>query len=199
MRRERNILDRKWAAIFVGAVAAMMLLAATPPAYAVSGGQPVAPATATVTVPTFIEITLNGTGSINFQSVNPGVTNSNAVTPDGWPMVINLTDNSNVKVNYTLRGTTNLSAGTPYIGIINVSFNDNSSSQWATQLLFSQYTGLGNTTNASWSAYTNVPIPAIGTGTLRNAFFWIDVPAQQAAGSYTGGVVDIRASQYAGA
>lgn len=196
MRREANILDRKWAAIFAGAVGGLLLLSAALPVQAVSGGEPVAGASAAVTVPIFTEITLNGTGSINFQSVNPGTTNSPAVTPDGWPLRLNLTDNSNVNVNYTISGQTNATdGGSNSIGITNVSFNNNSSSQWATQLLFQQYTGEGNTSNASWSPLVNVKRPTIGEGTFRDIFFWIDVPAQQIAASYTGGVVNIRASR----
>lgn len=197
MRREGTILDRKWAAIFAGTVGGLLLLAAALPASAVSGGEPVGTAAATVVVPTFIEITLNQS-TIDFSSVNPGTSNSAALAGSGFPLGVNLTDNSNSKVNYTFNGSVNMSAGVPYIGIVNVSFNNNQSSEWATQLLFRQYTGLGNTTNASWSVYVNVPIPSIGTNTTRAAFFWIDVPAQQAAGNYGTGEVAIRASQYAG-
>ncbi len=193
MRREGSILDRKWAAILALAAGGVLLLGAAGPALAVSGGEPVGTAAATVVVPTFIEITLNQS-TIDFSSVNPGTSNSAALVGSGFPLGLNLTDNSNVRVNYTLNGSVNMTSGGDAVGITNVSFNNNSTISSETPLPFRYYAGQFGT-NASWSTYINVPVPSIGTNTTRPAFFWIDVPAQQAAGTYGTGEVAIRASR----
>lgn len=193
------MLNQKWRATVAGAIGGMLLLMGMVPAAMAQSGQPTAAATTAVVVPTFIEITLNIT-AINFGTLNPN-TNSTRQA-----LQMNVTDNSNVDVNFTFRGDTNLTSvsagwniymnGTnasadPDVFGYNFTYDDTAelNTYGAYQMLFGSY----NPTNQT--GFFDRSLPAPGTNTSTDLHLWHHVPPQTRAGTDYSGGFTIRASR----
>lgn len=194
------MVDRKWAAALAGVVGgALLLLAMAPSAYA-QGAQPTTAVTTSVTVPTYIEITLNST-SINFGTVSPS-TNSSRFT-----VRMNITDNTNVDVNFTFRPDTNMSIDQSnmlnFSGInrssgvfqYNVSFDNDVSPGDSGSYAFHPEGVAFATYTANLTGFFDRARPAAGSNTSTDLHLWTHVPSLSTAGSYTGGQFTIRASR----
>lgn len=135
--------------------------------------------TATVNVNEFISVTLTN-APIDFGNLNPGTTNQNASTTNGFPLTVNIEPETNVVTNLSVKGNDFTGAGGT-IGIGNMSFSNSSTVATATQMSTS-YQG-----DAIYSNFDAIPQPG-GSAVTRDIYFWISIPAGQQAGIYTSNV-----------
>jgi len=139
-----------------------------------------ATAGASVTVNTFVDITLTDTngGGFAFGSDDPGTSNNAEADQSGGTPAATITREatSNVNVLVRLKGLDFTGAGT--IAINNAKFDDDATVDQVTD------TGLNQTrmtTAYPGSAYATL---TSGSPTL-DIWFWLDIPTSQAAGAYT--------------
>lgn len=155
-------------------------------ALAVSGPQPAVNVSLSLTVPTFIEMVLNSS-DISFPATAPG---STSPASTGFPLQVNITDNTNANTNVTLRGDGDFNQSGS-----NATFN-------MTNLTYSNLSagGVNKSTVSTYNSsdpfpdWVNRPIPAPGTNVTVSLYFWLRIPAGQEAGAYNSNVT-IRASQ----
>lgn len=167
-------------------VAVSLLLLAAPHLGAkFSGPQPVGNLSVSLTVPTFIEMVLDPE-SVSFPPTSPGST-SNASS--GFPVSVNITDNTNTQSNVTLRGDGdfNRTGGSESFNMTNLTYS-NLTSGGANKSVIPSY----NLTD-SFSNWVNRPIPPLGTNVTVSVYLWLRVPPGQEAGEYKMNVT-IRAS-----
>lgn len=167
------------------AAVSLLLLAAPHLGSKFSGPQPVGNLSVTLTVPTFIEMVLNP-DSVSFPPTSPGST-SNASS--GFPVNVNITDNTNTQSNVTLRGEGdfNRTGGSESFNMTNLTYS-NATSGGVNKSVVSTY----NFTEP-FSTWVNRPIPALGTNESVFAYFWLRIPPGQEGGEYKTNIT-IRAS-----
>lgn len=127
-------------------------------------------ATASVEVNEYLSITVtdNGAAGINFGSLNPGENDTPEIAQNGTGAVTITNDSiSNVDVNFYVKGNDFTGAGT--LAASNVTYNDSNSQ-----------TGELTLANAYGSALQS----GVSPGNSAGAWFWLDVPLGQTAGSY---------------
>lgn len=165
--------------------AVFLLLLLAPLALGVSGPQPVANVSVSLTIPTFIEMVLNPE-SVSFPATSPGST-SNASS--GFPVSVNITDNTNTQSNVTLRGEGdfNRTGGSESFNMTNLTYG-NLTSGGANKSVAPYY----NSTDP-FADWVNRPIPPLGTNVTVSVYLWLRIPAGQEAGTYATNV-SIRAS-----
>jgi hypothetical protein len=142
---------------------------------------------ARVEIPGFIEFSLANT-PINFPSLSPGQ-ESNATQNRGFPMLMNITENTNVAVNLSINATDHFRDGTKWFRIENLTYSNVSGGGLNKTMLLVE-----NTTDP-FADWIGVPPPGAGENQTRNAFFWIRVPAAQEAGTYNT-TITVKASGY---
>lgn len=160
------------------ALAPLLLLpfAAASLASTFSGPQPVAGVSVSLTVPVFIEVFLDPT-SVSFPPTSPGST-SNAST--GFPLNVNITDNTNTPTNVSLRGDGdfNRSGGGASFNMTNLTYS-NVSSGGANRSVVPTF----NTTDP-FPDWVDRPVPPPGTNVTVPVHFWLRIPPGQEAGTY---------------
>jgi len=150
-----------------------------------------ASASASVTVNTFVDITLTDTagGGFIFGSLDPGTTNNKeAAQTDGntsttGAATITRETTSNVDVLIRLKGD-DFTVGSDTLAVTNVDYDDDGgvdqgvdSGTYTQETLSTTYPS-GAGTNDPWATLTS------GSPTVK-VWFWLDVPTAQAAGSYS--------------
>jgi len=178
---ENKIVNKKWMiGLVVLMVSAMLLLSATP---AMSAQE--ASTGAQVIVPEYIEVGLN-LSVIDFGTVDTGTT-GNALSGSGWPVLINITENTNVITNISV----NASGG-------------GGTSDYCTAACANSFT-VNNHTYSNTSAFTysgalnvdgsydtepfvdwgGINPPGVGANTTLYIYNKMTIPAGQIAGTYT--------------
>lgn len=140
-----------------------------------------------VEVPAFIDIALSNE-PIQFPSLAPGG-ESNATINNGFPLLVNITENTNVYVNISVNATDHFRDGANWFGIENLTYS-NVSGGGTNKSMKLTY----NTTDP-FSDWMKVPPPGAGSNKTVLAYFWIRIPWAQAAGNY-GTNVGVRADKY---
>lgn len=178
-----KIVNKKWTiGLVVLLVSAMLLLSASP---AMSAQQ--ASTGAQVIVPEYIDVALNVT-LIDFGSVNPNTAGSPALAGYGWPVAINITENTNVVTNISVNAS---GTGTPkrYCddGSCTDSFTVNNHSYSNTSAFtYNDRLNIDGSFDVSpFADWGSIARPGAGNNATRYMFNKIDIPTGQAAGTYT--------------
>jgi hypothetical protein len=105
-------------------------------------------------------------------------------------MLINITENTNTNTNISMRSEDNFYSGVNWFGITNLTYSNVSSGG-----LNKSMTLVYNETDP-FADWINIPFPGKGNTTTKEAYFWIRIPASQAAGTYTTNIT-VRVNQSA--
>jgi hypothetical protein len=151
-----------------------------------SEGIPVRQVGTRVEIPRFIEISLANT-PIEFPSMSPGQ-ESNATQNRGFPMLINITENTNAAVNLSTNATDHFRDGTKWFGVENLTYSNVSGGLNKSMLL------VENTTDP-FADWVGIPPPGPGNNETRRSFFWIKIPPAQEAGTYRTNIT-VKGSEY---
>lgn len=134
--------------------------------------------TASVSINETVSISLANT-PIQFGNLDAGVNQQPAQAGNGYPLQITVKDTTNVDVNVTLNGSDFDDGGGNTFGITNLTYSNTSTTP--------------SKTNASatypaptYSDWTN--IQTAGSDQSVNSYFWVNVPKNQTAGTYTADV-----------
>lgn len=138
-----------------------------------------------VTIPAMIEIQIDKI-PISFPSTYPGG-EFNASSGYGFPMVINVTDNTNVNVTICMKGEGDFESSSNTFNITNLSYSNTSNGK--RKLMTLSY----NETDPFLDWY-NIPPPPPGENRTVYAYFWVKIPWGQPAGIYTTNI-SVRANQ----
>ncbi|MBI4362279.1 MAG: Ig-like domain repeat protein, partial [Euryarchaeota archaeon] len=131
----------------------------------------------------FIDLSLSG--GIDFGIVSSGTVNQSAQTDLGYPLRINITENTNVKTNITVNGT-DLQLGSTRVNVTNIAYSNTSS---GTNLSLQP-----NFPAPIFTDWISIPQPGTGNNISRTAYFYVTIPTGQAAGNYWGNVT-VQATQ----
>jgi hypothetical protein len=142
-----------------------------------------------VEVPESIEILLSNE-PIQFPSLVPGG-ESNATTGGGFPLMISITENTNIYTNISINATDHFRDGVNWFEIENLTYS-NVSGGGVNKSMKLTY----NTTDP-FSDWINIPPPTAGNNTTVLSYFWIRIPWAQAAGSYSTNI-GVKGSKYGG-
>jgi hypothetical protein len=177
-----KIVNRKWMiGVIVLVVSAMLLLSATPAMSAQESSTG-----AQVVVPEYIDVGLN-LSLIDFGSVNPGTTGSNAIVGSGWPVLINITENTNVVTNISIKASGDAPTSDYCTAACAQSFTVNGHSYSNT----SAFTASGRlnadgTYNVEpFTDWGSINPPGAGANATRYIYNKIDIQTGQIAGTYT--------------
>ena len=135
-------------------------------------------ATASVTVNTFVDITVTdrGTSGISFSSVDPGANNNNGTQQNSTHGEVNFKVESTTNKNPTnvkLKASLFNSSGTTFDG--NVTADDDNAID----------TGSETGSAQIQVATTDTLLKTLAPSSSTEIWYWIDVPSAQAAASYT--------------
>lgn len=133
-------------------------------------------ASAQVTVTSFVDIVL-GNAPIEFPSLVPG-SSGNATSGKGFPLFINITENTNAMVNLSANASDHFRAGSNSFNIANLTYANNTTGGFNKTMLLAE-----NTTDP-FTDWVNITPPGIGNTTTRTAYFYLSIPPQQPAGTY---------------